>query len=186
MGLFSRFKKSESPKRTCVFCGAEIPEGKVGGVILDKHLCCRDCQPKMVASALPMTAMEKKRDMTIQELREFELLWNSKGIGKGMEQVSVNRAVNEICGQMPGNARRYELVKSFDQYLVFALNCPHCAKLVVITVAKEELNKVNIGQGMGGNSEPSNPFMQAFWFLNMKEAIEINCPHCKASVVAMK
>ena len=47
MGLFSRFKNQNS-KRACVFCGAEIPEGKAGGVMLEKYLCCKDCQPKMV------------------------------------------------------------------------------------------------------------------------------------------
>ena len=176
MGLFSRPTKSEDKKQTCIFCATEIPEGKAGGAILEKHLCCKDCQPKLVATALAMKATEEKRDMTINELREFELLWKTKGMDKGLEQLTVNRAANAIGGQMPGNARRYEFVKSFEQYLVFALNCPHCAKLVVITVSKEELSKVNIGQGMGGSSEPSNPFLQAFWFGNMKEAIEINCP----------
>ena len=102
----------------------------------------------MVATALAIKAIEEKRDMTIQELREFELLWKSKGIQKGLEQLTVHRAANEICGQMPGNARRYEAVKSFEQHLHFALNCPHCSKLIIITIAREQLNKINIGQAV--------------------------------------
>lgn len=184
MGLLSRFIKKKSTKKTCWNCGAEIPEGKIGVSIYnidENHPTCGDCVPNAMALALTKIAQKEKRDMTIQELRTFVLLDKSKGAAKGLE-VLANLDANEIGGQMPGNARRYKAFRSSDLYLQFDLNCPHCAKTWTMSFTKEVFGNMN----PGGSSDTSNTLTQAVFFMNLKGAIEVECPHCKGAFVAMK
>ena len=187
MGLLSKFIKNKSTKRTCWKCGAEIPEGRSGVSIYDideNHPTCEDCVPSAMALALTRIARQEKRDMTIQELRTFVLLDKSKGAAKGFELIA-NRDANEIGGQMPGNTRRYSAFKSSELYLQFDLNCPHCAKTWTLAFAKDMYGNVNPA-GSSDTSDPLDPLTQAVFFLNLKEAIDVECPHCKGAFVAMK
>jgi hypothetical protein len=187
MGFFSILKKSGKAK-ICFICNSKILRGKVGGYILDenKYLCCKNCQPKLVALAFPIKAQEEKRDMTIQELREFERLWNSKELNKALELSTLGVSSNEIKPSMPNNGKFYEFFMSYENNLCYALHCPYCQKLVTMTLPHEELKKGSNIFALIGEAEPSNPFTQAMSFLYMRKEIPVKCPYCYALIIAMK
>jgi len=150
----------------CVFCNQKIVTSEAHARIENTDFAtCKDCIPKATAVAFAANAVQEKRDLSVEELRKFEKLWQAKGI-EGLQGAAETTDI-----KLPDNATRFQSITlDKDRQLVTEFTCPKCSNRTK-SITPEQF------------AEDTNQWDVYMW---MQPQIEIACPHCQNVIMIFK
>lgn len=191
MGLLNKLKSKVSKSLgNCTNCGTQVAKGdKYSSYEMTDNstiIVCENCTPMWIALKMAGTIIrDEKRDLKIEELRKFAATYTCKGGLDGFTNLNLESIING--GNLP------QLSSRFDSYIFnmegskarvdLTCTCPHCKKTVKSAVSIESKH---IDQQYGDLIKSTPKMLHAFFYINMRESVNIVCNHCSKQFTVFK